>query len=369
MYLPDNFSIYYTAPYGKMQTLTDTCKKAWHVLFFLYLWERNGQIGMQIVVLDGHSLNPGDLSWEGLRAFGTVSVYDRTPEEFVAQRLIGADAVFTNKAPIREADLVRARNLKFICVLATGHDIVDSAAAARRGITVCNIPAYSTDAVVQHTFALLLSICSQVSVHDREVHRGRWTHCADFCFWDVPLKELSGKTFGVLGCGAIGCGAARAAQAFGMRVIGCSRGEHPDFCGERVDFETLLAESDVLSLHCPATEETRGIICRENIDKMKDGAILLNTARGALCVAQDVADALESGKLYACAVDVAEREPIARSDPLLTAKNCIITPHIAWAPLETRRRLLEMAAENLCAFLAGTPIHCVNGSDQGGDIA
>lgn len=315
---------------------------------------------MQIVILDGHAVNPGDLSWDCLREFGTLSVYDRTPPEFAAQRLIGADVAFVCKTVIDEAALARARNLRMIGLLCTGTDAVDLAAAARRGIVVCNVPSYSTDAVVQHTFALLLEVCSLVSLHNREVHRGRWTHSPDFCFWDAPLIELSGKTFGVLGCGEIGCRAAGAAMAFGMRAIGFSRGEHPAFPGERVPFETLLAESDVLSLHCPATEQTRGVINAASLARMKEGAILLNTARGALCVSQDVADALESGRLRAYAADVAAREPILRSDPLLEASNCILTPHIAWAPRETRQRLLRLAAENLRAFLNGTPVNRVN---------
>lgn len=315
---------------------------------------------MQIVVLDGHAVNPGDLSWDCLREYGTLSVYDRTPPEFAAQRLIGADVAFVCKTVIDEAALARARNLRMIGLLCTGTDAVDLAAAARRGIVVCNVPSYSTDAVVQHTFALLLEVCSLVSLHNREVHRGRWTHSPDFCFWDAPLIELSGKTFGVLGCGQIGCRAAGAAMAFGMRAIGFSRGEHPAFPGERVPFETLLAESDVLSLHCPATEQTRGVINAASLARMKEGAILLNTARGALCVSQDVADALESGRLRAYAADVAAREPILRSDPLLDARNCILTPHIAWAPRETRQRLLRLAAENLRAFLNGTPVNRVN---------
>ena len=315
---------------------------------------------MQIVVLDGHAVNPGDLSWDCLREIGTQSVYDRTPPEFAAQRLIGADVAFVCKTVIDEAALARARNLRMIGLLCTGTDAVDLAAAARRGIVVCNVPSYSTDAVVQHTFALLLEVCSLVSLHNREVHRGRWTHSPDFCFWDAPLIELSGKTFGVLGCGQIGCRAAGAAMAFGMRAIGFSRGEHPAFPGERVPFETLLAESDVLSLHCPATEQTRGVINAASLARMKEGAILLNTARGALCVSQDVAAALESGRLRAYAADVAAREPILRSDPLLDARNCILTPHIAWSPRETRQRLLRLAAENLRAFLNGTPVNRVN---------
>ena len=315
---------------------------------------------MQIVILDGYTLNPGDLSWDCLREFGTVSVYDRTPPELTAQRLIGADVAFTNKTVVGEAELERARSLKMIGVLATGYDVVDTAAAAKRGIVVCNVPSYSTYAVAQHTFALLLEICSQVAHHDREVHRGRWTHCADYCFWDMPLIELSGKTFGVLGCGKIGNAAARIAQSLGMRAIGSSRGVHPDFCGEQVPLDELFRQSDVLSLHCPATPETNGVVNRRTLAMMKDGAILLNTARGSLVVEQDVAQALESGKLYACAVDVVDQEPILRSNPLLNAKNCILTPHIAWAPFETRKRLLQVTTENLRAFLNGAPVNRVN---------
>ena len=315
---------------------------------------------MQIVILDGYAANPGDLSWDALRAFGTVSVYDRTPAEFAAQRMRGADVVFTNKTKIGAVQLATAGNLRFIGVLGTGYDVVDTAAARSRGVTVCNVPGYSTDAVAQLTMALLLEICHHTGHHDREVHKGRWTYAADYCFWDYPLIELSGLTFGVLGTGSIGCRTARIAEAFGMRVIGCSRSERKEFCGTYVSFPELLAQADVLSLHCPATPETVNIINADALSKMKSTAILLNTARGTLVNAQDLADALNEDRLYAAGIDVAEREPIARSNPLLGAKNCVITPHIAWAPQAARKRLLAASAENLAAFLAGKPIHCVN---------
>lgn len=315
---------------------------------------------MQIIILDGYTVNPGDLSWDALKAFGTVSVYDRTPPELVAQRLIGADAVFVNKCRIGEDQLKRAKNLKFIGVLATGYDVVDLTAAKGRGITVCNVPAYSTDSVAQMTMALLLEICHNVGHHNREVHKGRWTHSPDFCFWDTPLIELAGLTMGIIGCGQTGSAVARLAQAFGMHVLGYSRGEHADFCGERVSLEELLRRSDVVSLHCPSTPETRGLINGTTIAKMKEGAILLNTARGSLLDPYSVAQALESGKLYALGMDVAMQEPIQRSDPLLSAPNCYITPHIAWAPLAARQRLIKISVDNLRAFIEGHPINRVN---------
>lgn len=314
---------------------------------------------MQIIILDGYAVNPGDLSWDALKEFGTVSVYDRTPPELVAQRLIGADAVFVNKCRIGEEQLKKAKNLKFIGELATGYDNIDLTAAKGRGIVVCNIPAYSTQSVAQMTMALLLEICHNVGHHNREVHKGRWTHSPDFCFWDTPLIELQGLTFGIIGCGQTGSATARLAQAFGMHVIGYSRGEHPDFCGERVSLDELFARADIVSLHCPSTPETRGLINGTTIAKMKDGAILLNTARGSVIDPHSVAQALESGKLYALGMDVAMQEPINRNDPLLGAPNCFITPHIAWAPLAARSRLIDIAVGNLRAFLAGSPINTV----------
>ncbi|MDO4573386.1 MAG: D-2-hydroxyacid dehydrogenase [Clostridia bacterium] len=314
---------------------------------------------MQIVILDGYAVNPGDLSWDAIQRFGTLSVYDRTPPDCTAQRMRGADVVFTNKTRIGYAELAQAKNLQFIGVLGTGYDVIDLSAVKRAGVTVSNVPGYSSDAVAQHTMALLLEICNQVGHHSREVRKGRWTHAADYCFWDYPLLELAGQTFGVLGTGRIGCAAARLAAAFGMRVIGHSPHRRKEFCGEYVGFPELLAMSDVLSLHCPVTAETTGCINADTLLNMKPTAILLNTSRGALVNAQDLADALNEGRLYAAGVDVAEREPIPRSNPLLSAKNCVITPHIAWAPLAARRRLIDMSAANLAAFLEGAPINRV----------
>ncbi len=315
---------------------------------------------MQIVILDGYAVNPGDLSWEGFKRFGTLSVYDRTPEAFIAQRMLGADAVITNKTPIRAEHLTKAANLKYIGVLGTGCDNVDVAAAAARGIAVANAPGYSSNAVAQLVFALLLEICHNVALHSREVHKGRWTHCPDYCFWDTPLIELAGRTMGIVGCGNIGSRVAEIARAFGMRVLGTSRVPHPEFPGEQVSLDELLARADVVSLHCPATDETRGLICEDTIARMKDGAILINTARGAVVDAQALADALNAGKLYAAGVDVADKEPIARSNPLLEAKNCFITPHIGWAPLDARKRLVELSVDNLRAFLAGEAVNRVD---------
>ncbi|MBQ2770304.1 MAG: D-2-hydroxyacid dehydrogenase [Clostridia bacterium] len=315
---------------------------------------------MQIVILDGYTLNPGDLDYSVLKQFGTLSVYDRTPADQIKNRLLGADIVFTNKTPIREEHLQKANRLRYIGVLATGYDVVDVAAAARRGIPVCNVPGYGTDTVAQHVFALLLEICQNVGLHDHSVHSGRWANCPDYCYWETPLIELSGKTLGIFGCGAIGRKVASIAQAFGMEVIGCSKNQRPGFVGEYVDFDTLLARSDVLSLHCPATEETRGLINRDTIAKMKDGAILINTARGALVEEEDLAQALNDRKLYAAGLDVSVREPISPASPLLKARSCYITPHIAWASLEARQRLLNITVDNLRAFLAGAPRNRVN---------
>ncbi|MEG1525051.1 MAG: D-2-hydroxyacid dehydrogenase [Clostridia bacterium] len=315
---------------------------------------------MQIVVLDGYALNPGDLSWDGIKRFGTLSIYDRTPPDCTAERLNGADVAFTNKTRITAADLERAANLKYIGVLATGYDVLDLAAIRKQGIVATNVPGYGTDAVAQMTIALLLEVCNQVGHHSREVHKGRWMAAPDYCFWDYPLTELAGLTFGVLGTGSIGRATAKIAQAFNMRVLGTSPHEYPDFVGEYVPFDELLRRSDVLSLHCPAKADTMGIINADTIAKMKTGAVLLNTARGQLINAQDLADALTDGKLFAAAVDVAEREPISRNNPLLNTPNCIITPHIAWAPQATRVRLMRIAEENLEAFLNGTPIHRVD---------
>ena len=315
---------------------------------------------LQIVILDGFTLNPGDLSYDALTEFGRLSVYDRTPEEETARRLLGADIVFTNKTPLREEHFVRANRLKYIGVLATGYDVVDTAAARARGIAVCNVPDYGTDAVAEHVFALILEIARGAGRHDRAVHQGRWTHSPDYCFWETPLFALSGKTLGVLGCGRIGRRVSEIGGAFGMRVLGCSPHERAGFAGEYVDFPALLAESDILTLHCPATDATRGIMNRDTFRRMKDGAILINTARGALVDEQDLFEALESRKLFAAGVDVVSREPVSAANPLLKAPNCIITPHNAWATYGARKRLIEISVENLRSFLGGNPANLVN---------
>lgn len=320
---------------------------------------------MKIVILDGYCLNPGDLSWSGFEAMGQVTVYDRTPagdEDETVRRIGDSEIVLTNKTPVTRAILERCPAVKYIGILATGYNVVDTEAARERNIPVCNIPAYGTASVAQMTIALLLEICCKVGHHDRAVHEGRWSSCADFCFWDGTLIELAGKTMGIVGYGSIGQATGEIAKALGMTVI--ATGPRPWAEGERpapyVSTEELLRRSDVISLHCPLFPDTKGIINSENIAKMKDGAILINTSRGPLLVEQDVADALNSGKLYAAGVDVAEREPIAADSPLLSAKNCVITPHIAWAPLEARQRLMDIAVDNLKGFLTGSTKNVVN---------
>lgn len=314
---------------------------------------------MKIVILDGHALNPGDLSWDALKTFGTVTYYDRTPTEDEAIRRIGdAEIVLTNKVPITESLLAACPGIRLVCVLATGYNVVDCAAARARNIPVCNVPSYSTEAVAQFTFALLLELCNQVGLHNQSVHAGEWTSCPDFCYWKAPLMELCGKTLGIIGYGRIGKNVAKIATAMGMKVLTHSRTQHP---GEsHVSLEELLSQSDVVTLHCPLFPETQGIINTQTISKMKDGAILINTSRGPLIDEQAVADALISGKLRGAAVDVVSREPIPGNSPLLAAPNCIITPHIAWAPLETRQRLLDCVIANIRCFLDGQPQNVVN---------
>lgn len=315
---------------------------------------------MQIVILDGYPVSHGDLNYDAFRQFGTVSVYDRTPDELVVQRLRGADAVLVNKVHLGSQEIESAKSLQYIGVLATGYDVVDGMAARRRGIPVCNVPAYSTDAVAQLTFALLLEIACRVGYHSRQVHLGAWTACPDFAYYETSPVELGGLTLGILGCGAIGTRVARIGAAFGMNVLGCSPHRHPDFPGKQVSVDELFASADVLSLHCPATPTTMGIINAETLSKMKDGSILLNTARGSLLNEADVADALASGKLAGAGVDVVSREPIGRSNPLLNAPNCVITGHYAWTPQSARQRLLDVSVENLRRFLAGKPQNVVN---------
>ena len=320
---------------------------------------------MKIVVLDGYTENPGDLSWDALRAFGEVTVYDRTAytdAPIIAERIGEAEIAVVNKTPIRRATLDACPNLKFVAVLATGYNIVDCAYAKEKGVLVANVPAYGTAAVAQLSIALLLELCHHVGSHSDGVHAGKWSSSPDFCYWDHPLIELAGKTIGIIGFGRIGQAEGRIARAMGMHVLAYD--VYPNDAGRAigayVDLDTLLAQSDVVSLHCNLTPENTGLINKENIAKMKDGAILINNARGQLIVEQDVADALNSGKLAAAGLDVVYTEPIRPDNPLLTAKNCIITPHISWAPKESRQRIMDATAENIRAFLAGTPQNVVN---------
>lgn len=317
---------------------------------------------MKIVVLDGYALNPGDLSWDTLDCFGSVTVYDRTPSHQAAERIGDAEIVLTNKTPITAELLDACPSVRLVCVLATGYNVVDCAAAKERNIPVCNVPSYGTDAVAQFTFALLLELCHRVGRHDRLVHEGAWASCPDFCFWTTPQMELAGKTLGIIGFGRIGRAVGRIARAMGMRVIAYNRSRHPEgeAIGEYVDLDTLLRQSDIVSLHCPLSTDNTGLINAAAIAKMKDGAILLNTARGPLLDEQAVADALKSGKLRGAAMDVVSKEPIDPANPLLTAPNCIITPHMAWAPTESRQRLLDCTVASIQGFLAGKPVNTIN---------
>ena len=317
----------------------------------------------KIVVLDGYTENPGDLSWDVLKAYGELAIYDRTPEHLTAERMKDAEIVLTNKTGISGKDMEENPALKFISVLATGYNVVDLAAARKRGITVSNVPAYGTESVAQFTMALLLELCHHVGAHSDSVHQGRWTSCQDFCYWEYPLVELSGKTLGIIGFGRIGRSVARMASAFGMRVLVCAAHEIPEHdLSEQIqsaELEKIYRESDVLTLNCPLTAENQGMICRETIRQMKTGAFLINTARGGLLQEADVAEALREGKLGGAALDVVSKEPIERENPLLQAPNTILTPHIAWAPKEARQRLMEVTAENIRAFLEGKPVHVV----------
>lgn len=317
---------------------------------------------MKIVVLDGYALNPGDLSWECFREFGEITVYDRTPANLIRERIGDAEIVFLNKTPITEETLAACPNVKLICVLATGYNVVDCEAAKVRGIPVCNVPAYGTDAVAQFTFALLLEICHRAGLHSDSVHNGDWCRSADFCYWRTPQMELAGKTIGIIGFGRIGRAVGTIAKAFGMHVLAynrsrCAEGEE---IGQYVDLDTLLKESDVVSLHCPLTAQTQSIIGSAALEKMKPGAILLNTARGPLIDEQAVADALACGKLRGFGGDVVCTEPMADSNPLLGAPNCILTPHMAWAPMESRQRIMDCTVKSVKAFLDGKPVNTVN---------
>ena len=320
---------------------------------------------MKIVVLDGHTLNPGDLLWDALKSLGECKIFERTSlmdESEIISRIGDAEIVITNKTPLTK-QIFDACNIRYVGVLATGYNIVDISAAREKNIVVTNVPDYSTQAVAQFAFAHLLEICNRVGEHNQAVHAGRWENSADFCFWDHPLIELAEKTLGIIGFGRIGQTTAKIAQAFGMKVIAFD--PHREIGTKFADcsfvsLDELFKTSDVIALHCILNSSTQGIICRENIAKMKDGVIILNNGRGGLIVEQDLRDALDTGKIYAAGVDVVSSEPIKSENPLLGAKNCFITPHISWASKESRVRLMKIAVENVKSFIAGNPVNVVN---------
>ena len=312
---------------------------------------------MKIVVLDGYAANPGDLSWDAVRGDHEFVLYDRTAPEDTAARIADADIVLTNKVILNRELIQNAKNLKYIGVLATGYNVVDTAAARECNVIVTNIPAYSTDSVAQMVFAQLLEICHHVGHHSERVRAGAWSVCPDFCFWDYPLIELAGKTMGIIGYGRIGHRVAEIARCFGMRVIAWTRTPRDPEC---VSLDELLAQSDVISLHCPLFPETKNLIRRETIEKMKDGVIIINTSRGPVVNDADLRDALLSGKVYAAGADVASVEPLPADNPLMGLENMFYTPHIAWATYEARCRLMDIAAKNIQAFVSGAPINVVN---------
>ena len=319
---------------------------------------------MKIVILDGYTENPGDLSWSGFEALGPLTVYDRTPVDKIVERIGPAEAVIVNKTPLGRAVIEACPSIRYVGVLATGYNVVDVAACAERGIVVCNIPTYGTAAVAQMAIALLLELCNHVGAHSDSVFAGEWQNSPDWCYWKFPLVELAGKTMGIIGFGRIGQATGRIAQALGMRILAHDEHKVPGIESEScryVDLDTLFSSSDVISLHCPLFPSTQGIINKANIARMKDGVFIINTSRGPLVVEQDLYEALESGKIGGAGVDVVSIEPIKADNPLLKAKRCIITPHIAWAPRESRQRLMDIAVENLARFIAGTPVNVVKG--------
>jgi len=320
---------------------------------------------MKIVVLDGYTENPGDLSWAGLEELGELKVYDRTPvkdEAEIIKRIGDAEVVITNKTPISKATIDACPSMKMIAFLATGYNVADYAYAKEKGIPVCNVPTYGTASVSQYSIALLLELCHHIGHHSETVHAGKWAHHIDWCYWDYPLVELAEKTIGIIGFGRIGQAEARIAKAMGMKVVAYD--PYPNDSGrelaEYVDLDTLYAKADVISLHCNLTPENEKMINKAAIAKMKDGVMLINNARGQLIDEQDVADALNSGKLGGAALDVVYTEPIREDNPLLGAKNCILTPHMAWGAKEARQRIMDTTVENVKAYIAGAPINVVN---------
>ena len=318
---------------------------------------------MKIVVLDGHAINPGDLSWDALQGLGNLQVFARTAEDEIVARACDAEAVLSMRAPLSAQTLKQLKKLRYVGVIFTGYDRVDLQAAREMNVTVTNVPTYGTASVAQLVFALLLELCHHVALHSAATRAGEWSRSADFSFWKTPLIELQGKTMGIVGFGRIGRDVAEIATAMGMRVIASdeARKNAPSWPGFRwCEVEELLGRAHVVSLHCPLLPETRGMINAATIGTMKREAFLINTSRGPLVVEQDLADALNAGRLAGAAVDVLSSEPPSLDNPLLRAKNCIITPHIAWATKEARRRLIETAAANLRAFAEGKPVNVVD---------
>ncbi len=318
---------------------------------------------MKIVMLDAYTTNPGDLDWSFLEKYGEVEIYDRTPDELIYERIKDADIVVTNKTPLDREMLSRLPKLKFIALLSTGYNVVDCAYAKEIGVPVSNIPTYSTSAVAQLTFSFILEFTNAVALHSASVHNDEWVNCADFCYWKTPLTELDGKTLGIIGFGKIGQAVANIAEGFNMNILAFSG--HETDQSQRKNFrwaslDELLEKSDIVTLHCPLTEKTTGMVNAGFIGKMKDGAILINTSRGPVLNEQAVADALNCGKLGGVGVDVLSTEPPKPDNPLLKAKNCLITPHIAWAGFETRKRLVEVFRGNIEAFINGNPTNVVN---------
>jgi len=315
---------------------------------------------MKITVLDGYTLNPGDLDWTGITTLGETSIYERTPQSLVVDRIADSEIVLTNKTIIDQQILLQCPNIKYIGVLATGYNVVDVLFAKSLGILVTNIPAYASNTVAQHTFALILELMNRVSLYDASVKKGEWTSSADFTYQLTTMSDLNGKTMGLIGYGLIGKKVAKIASAFGMRVLVYTRTPFEDGISKCCSFEQVLSESDILSLHCPLTEATDQMMNQKTISQMKNGAILINTSRGGLVNETALTEALNSGKLSSAAVDVVSAEPISADNPLLSAKNIIITPHTAWASKEARMRLMNTAADNIKCFLAGNPINVIN---------
>ena len=320
---------------------------------------------MKIVVLDGYTENPGDLSWSGLEALGELKVYDRisyVDSPAIAEAIGDAEVAITNKTPISRATLDKCPNLKLIAVLATGYNVVDYNYAKEKGVLVANVPTYGTQIVGQYAVGLLLEICSHYQHHSDTVHAGKWQNNIDWCYWDFPMIELHGKTAGIIGLGRIGQSTARILKAMDMRLLAYDtfQSESGKALAEYVELDKLFAESDVIFLHCPLFPATEGIINKANIAKMKDGVIIINNSRGQLVAEQELADALNSGKVYAAGLDVVSTEPVKPDNPLLKAKNCIITPHISWAAQAARQRIMDITTENVKSFISGTPINIVN---------